>query len=299
MILARQHRTLHSHVHSHTYGISSSGIKASIPRCLQSYPDLPSYIFVNCPSHNLTTLCVQFTQIAPFSIRPQQTSRSMAGEPVTRIKHQSWDPPPQGFVHCYQDADEGVKETLKAAGTYCPSCYTITKDLSVFAEPTDSIGTKAAVVFWSFQLKNLVDTAEGGCHFCGFIASRLLDDRMLTFFYSNNSSTQRVTTCCHLAVRTEVHENVLRSVASLRNFLEKEPDTVFTVAVEPVLDYLEEEKQMGKVRFTLCRTNLSEDVLSKFVGYRSMIVVELYAVKGTHHRSFITTSYAGMLTLTH
>jgi len=205
----------------------------------------------------------------------------MAREVTT--KHQSWDPPPQGFVQCYQDSDEGVKETLEAAGTYCPSCYTITKDLSVFAEPSDSIGTKAAVVFWGFELKNLVDTAEGGCQFCGFIASRLLDDRMLTFFYSNNSNTQRVTTCCHLAARTEVHKNVLNSVRDLRKFLEKEPNSHFTVAVEPVLDYLEEEKKVGKVCFTLCRTNLNEDVISELLGYRSMIIVELYAVKGTPH----------------
>ncbi|PMD40315.1 HET-domain-containing protein [Hyaloscypha variabilis F] len=203
----------------------------------------------------------------------------MASRPTAT--HQSWDPPPQGFVQCYQDADDGVIETLKESSTYCPSCYTITRDLSVFAEPPDAIGSKAAVVFWDFHLKDLVDTAEGGCHFCGFIASRLLDDRNLTFFYSNSSNTQRVTKCCHLAARTEVHKNVLRSVANLREFMEGEPDASFTVAVEPVVDYLIEERKVGKVRFTLARSTLDGEVVAKFLGYRTEIVVELYTLKDT------------------
>ncbi|KAE9367398.1 HET-domain-containing protein [Stipitochalara longipes BDJ] len=203
----------------------------------------------------------------------------MARNPAT--KHESWDPPPQGFVQCYQDDDRGVVEALQTLSTHCPSCYTITRDLSVFAEPSDVIGSKAAVVFWSFQLKDLVDTAEGGCHFCGFIASRLLDDPSLTFMYSNSSNKQRVTTCCHLAKRTEVHGDVSDSVRNLRKFLDSESDANLIVAVEPVLDYLKEEMKVGKVRFTLFRSNLSEEAVSKFLGYRTEITIELYAVKDT------------------
>jgi hypothetical protein len=198
-------------------------------------------------------------------------------------RYASWDPPPQGYAHCYQDADHGVVETLKSLGTYCPSCYQITRDLSVFVDLPASIGEKAAVVFWMFQLKDLVETADGGCHFCGFIASRLLDDPMLSFIYSNHSDTQRVTSCCHLASRTEINQAVSKSVANLREFLQSEPEANFTVAVEPVLDYLREEKQVGKIRFTLYRSNLSRESASRIVGVRTEIIIELYAFKGKYY----------------
>ena len=160
--------------------------------------------------------------------------------------HASWDPPPQGYAQCYQDADHGVVEILKSLGTYCPSCYHISRDLSVFSDPPADMGDKAAVVFWVFQLKDLVETAAGGCRFCGFIATRLLDDPMLSFFYSNDAKTQRVAPCCHMAARTEIHEAVSKSLANLRKFLQDEPDANFTVAVEPVVDYLKDEKKVGK-----------------------------------------------------
>lgn len=200
------------------------------------------------------------------------------------VRYASWNPPPQGYAQCYQDADHSVIETLKSSGTYCPSCYPVTRDLSVFADPPEGIGDKAVVVFWVLQLKDLVIATDGGCHFCGFIASRLLNDPAFTFIYSNPSDTQRITSCCHRAARTEKHQDVSDSVANLQKFLQNEPDTNFTVAVEPVVDYLSEEKKVGKVRFSLFRSNLSREVVSKFLGYRTEIVIELYALKGNYRR---------------
>jgi hypothetical protein len=62
--------------------------------------------------------------------------------------------------------------------------------------------------------------------------------------------------------------------------MEGEPDASFTVAVEPVVDYLIEERKVGKVRFTLARSTLDGEVVAKFLGYRTEIVVELYTLKG-------------------
>jgi len=202
-------------------------------------------------------------------------------------RYASWNPPPQGYVPCYQDSDDGVVETLKSSGKYCPSCYTITRDLSVFADPPEEIGDKVAVVFWELHIKDLVETADGGCHFCGFIASRLLNDPGFTFIYSNHSSTQRVSSCCHQATRTEINKDVSNSVENLRKFLQDEPDANFTVAVEPVKDYLREEKQVGKVRLSLFRSNLSREAAAKFLGYRTQIILELYALKGKFRRLWL------------
>jgi hypothetical protein len=70
------------------------------------------------------------------------------------------------------------KEIQDAGLFYCPTCYSITKDLGIFARPRSSFPSTGEEVFiqWEIELSGLVTSASSSCQFCPLIACRLFGD---------------------------------------------------------------------------------------------------------------------------
>jgi hypothetical protein len=193
-------------------------------------------------------------------------------------KVQTFTPGPNGcrFLEQRSEKADLIKEINDAGLFYCPTCYTITKDLGIFSRPErhDPATGAEPVVRWEVELSDLVTSASSACQFCPFIACRLFNDPCFTFVFSNNS-THTTIGCCGEAKVEDRDERVAQAVESIGKFVDNYPDTNVTIIAQLV----NEDWGVGKVRFTVAFSNKPEETSSLF-GVRSELLVEFYAVEG-------------------
>lgn len=169
-----------------------------------------------------------------------------------RIKDKSgvrWAPPPEGVIEYTNRLPEAV-EILQKHGTYCKACYSVSRDLNVLGtERKPEHADKLHIFSWTFDLADLIDGADSGCHFCGMFAIRFFTN---SFMFSGGRGFSRSgVACCSLAPRdAEQSDELKKSVADLRGLLEKNQKANFTFVAEP-LDY---NGGIERVRFSAVRS---------------------------------------------
>jgi hypothetical protein len=193
-------------------------------------------------------------------------------------KVETFTPGPNGYsvYELKVDRDELVKEIQDAGLFYCPTCYSITKDLGIFARPKSSFPSTGEEVFvrWEIELSELVTSASSSCQFCPLIACRLFGDPGFMFVFSNGSGKTTIG-CCGEAKVEDRDESCAEKVENLGKFVEENPDANVTIMVQPV----NEEWGVGKVRFTVAFSNRVKEV-GELIGIRSELLVEFYAAEG-------------------
>lgn len=150
----------------------------------------------------------------------------------------------------------------------------------MFSRPPEQDGeNKAIIIGWELRLDELADSADAGCHFCSFMACRFFDDRGFTFVYGGNGTTEQIA-CCGSAPKTQKTELVSKSIARIREFAGKYPDNEMTLVIQPT-DYSQENMKYGRIRISGFQGRLEQAAVDELLGYRSEIILELYALKGT------------------
>ena len=244
--------------------------------------------------------CVAVQSLTPFRLNPQSTPQnskqiirphthtSLHRHPITSSfpsfqtmrpgKVETFTPGPNGYsvYELKVDRDELVKEIQDAGLFHRPTCYSIAKDLGIFARPKSSFPSIGEEVFiqWKIEVSDFVASASSACQFCPLIACRLFSDPGFMFVFSNGSGKTTIG-CCGEAKVEDRDESCAEKVENLRKFVEENPDANVTVMVQPV----NEEWGVGKVRFTVAFSNRGKEV-GELIGVRSELLVKFYAAEG-------------------
>lgn len=185
-----------------------------------------------------------------------------------------WAVPENGLVIVSQDEDR--QEELQEASLYCPVCYPVSKDLAILFMELSPDDKEQVAIQWDVFLGQLADSAEGGCHFCGFMAARFFNDQMFTFDFGIGVESPPIG-CCGSVSNSELSEDVENAIKHLRHHAgDDNRITLFAESFEPGCS----ASRLGKVRFSAAFTNLPEGDVRPILGVRSEIVLELYTRKG-------------------
>jgi hypothetical protein len=144
---------------------------------------------------------------------------------------------PLQFVHnnptfAWMNPAEGTIETFKELGIYCPSCFSISKDLGLFAQALSKDTPRENLfIKWEVNIRELATAAESGCQWCSFIAVRVFNDPIASFS-SHNASSETIIGCCG-ADKSGPSEKVTQAIQKIRTFLQKEPDAIVTLVAQP------------------------------------------------------------------
>ena len=173
-----------------------------------------------------------------------------------------------------------VKSRFSNAGVYCKSCFTISSEFAaILSNSSLQPDETETVIAWNVRLDDLTATADGGCHFCGFMACRFFDDRSLTFTYSNKMESKYLS-CCSEAASTEMTKYVSNATGSIRKFLTNHPDTDFTLIMQLIRPNASLSDDGQKLKFTAYSSSLASEDVKSLLGYRRHINLEFYALPG-------------------
>jgi hypothetical protein len=188
----------------------------------------------------------------------------------------SWKPPPEGCVQ-YMNKVEGDIEMLKGYDVYCKACYTVSRDMTVLVSRTPG-DPRLRIFRWSFNIVDLVEGAESGCHFCGFFIDRFFVNALL--ISGGKAWTRTKVACCSLASKdAEISEDLKKNIAELRKFSDANPEAHFGFVIEP-LPASATDHGFGRVRFCAERAiNIDQEAFRKMV-VKLDIEMEFFAVKG-------------------
>ena len=179
---------------------------------------------------------------------------------------------------CWIVPAEGTIDILKESGNYCPSCFSITKDLSLFVRPpSEETPRENLFIKWIVNLRETATAAENGCQWCSFIAVRVFDNPIASFI-SRNASAETIVGCC-AADESGPSKQVSKAVEKIRSFLLGEPDAELTLVAQPSDQLL--DLSYGRIRFTVIYDKkANNEKMQSLLGMMNELNVEVYAVKG-------------------
>ena len=180
------------------------------------------------------------------------------------------------------DAEEKILEasersTMPAPLRHCRSCFSFSRDLSVFSEhlPTET----GDYIHWKASLRDVASAAERRCSFCSFMACRVFNDRGLMRIWTTGIEQPKPPLGCCALDEEEVSE-VTKAIDRLHSLEERYPNGYFTFIIQPT-DYSKENQTYTKLRFLAASSNTGEAGAEEVLGYRRDLVIEIYQDPGT------------------
>ncbi|KAM3084572.1 hypothetical protein ACMFMF_001926 [Clarireedia jacksonii] len=231
------------------------------------------------------------TQVYPFGpYDPARTPAKMAElmNSIPKLQHKFPEVPTSYTAKRKQMSEEveeaileaSEKSNIPVAMRYCRSCFSFSRDLSLFSIEQQSHSKKPGeYIYWKANLRGLASAAERQCSFCAFIACRFFNDTGLIWAWSTDIEQPKPPLGCCALCEDEVPK-VKEAIDRLRSLEEKYPDAFFGFIIQPT-DFSLELQSYTKLRFLAATSNTGEAGVKEILGFRRDLVIEIYSHPGT------------------
>ena len=207
---------------------------------------------------------------------------------IPKMQHKYPEVPTSPIVKQMRMVDESVEEAmlevyeepkLPAHLRYCRSCFSLSRDLSVFSTEQERVPTESTLyIRWKAEIRELSNAAEKGCSFCSFMACRFFNDTGLLHVWTSGIEQPKPPLGCCTLNEVEVPE-VRSAVNRLRSLEQRWTDGYFTFLVQPT-DFSPEKQTYTKLRFLAETTNTGDAGVKEILGFRRDLTIEIYRTPG-------------------
>ncbi|RDL37209.1 uncharacterized protein BP5553_04642 [Venustampulla echinocandica] len=265
-------------------GDSSSGVLPSEQR--PDRPDQPVVTEVQEPTIDESAHTDAENNDKENDIEDETPAKPLAPNKPTPKTHPGWSRDPAKLYALYtQTLSDEELSVFKEKAVYCPCCFTISRDLSIFSSKLPLKPNQTPIIRWSLDLLALVEATEARCTFCTFMAVKFFFRSGLLVFgvlELNNDIA-----CCAAGDLSQVTEATEKAISKLREFCGKNPGAGLGMVVEPI-DYVPEERRVSRIKISAqSREVISQKAASELLRHSTSIILEICTTKDDPAAQFI------------
>lgn len=170
---------------------------------------------------------------------------------------------------------------LPAALRYCRSCFSFSRDLSLFLRARDLTPQETKeYIYWEAHFQKVADAAEKKCPFCSFMACRFFNDPGILRVWSTGLQQPRSPLGCCTLDEKEIPK-VKEAIDMLKGYEQQRPGGYIGLIAQPV-DYSLVMQSYTKLRFLAATSNVGDEMVNKILGFRRDLVLEIYKHPGAY-----------------